>query len=122
MRFENPANGYVETLSAPFLWALIFGPLYFLIKGVWRHVILYFIVNGVLLSVAGGLAVASAIAAATATQAFDATHGLADPARTGITAAAAVAALVLPFLIYPFFAAGIVRRHYLRMGWIEIDL
>jgi hypothetical protein len=38
MHFKNPANGYIESSSIPFLWCLLFGPLYFAAKGIWRHV------------------------------------------------------------------------------------
>ena len=37
MRFKNPSNGYIETVSCPWLWALLFGPIYFAVKGVWTH-------------------------------------------------------------------------------------
>lgn len=37
MRFQNPANGYEEEVSNAFLWALLFGPLYFVVRGVWTH-------------------------------------------------------------------------------------
>lgn len=40
MRFKNPANGYEETVSRPFLWALLFGPIYFAVKGVWLHAVI----------------------------------------------------------------------------------
>ncbi|MBF0418219.1 MAG: hypothetical protein HQL86_08225 [Magnetococcales bacterium] len=26
----------------------------------------------------------------------------------------------LAWLVYPFFAKGIMRKHYLRMGWVEV--
>lgn len=119
MRFENPANGYVETCTAPFLWALIFGPLYFVLKGVWRHVVLYFVVNSILLSVAGVLAFGSFYAANFAAQSYNTTGS--DAGNTAIAVGVAIAALVLPFLLYPFIATGIIRRHYLRAGWVEID-
>lgn len=37
MTFKNPKNGYRESSSAPFLWALLFGSLYFAVKGAWGH-------------------------------------------------------------------------------------
>jgi hypothetical protein len=37
MAFRNPANGYVETISHPGLWTLLFGCFYFAVKGVWIH-------------------------------------------------------------------------------------
>ena len=38
MRFENPQNNFVEEVSAPWLWTLLFGVFYFMIKGIWTHV------------------------------------------------------------------------------------
>lgn len=77
MHFRNPANGYVETINHPFLWCLLFGFIYFAVKGVWTHAV-------------AGLALAALTA--------------------GIS-----------WLVYPFLAARIIERHYLRMGWIPID-
>jgi hypothetical protein len=39
-RFKHPANNHIETASGPFswLWCLLFGPIYFAVKGNWRHV------------------------------------------------------------------------------------
>lgn len=39
MRFQNPANGYEEEFRHPGLWCLLFGPLYFAVRGVWTHAI-----------------------------------------------------------------------------------
>lgn len=39
MRYLNPINGYAEDSSLPFLWCLLFGPLYFLAKGIWLHAV-----------------------------------------------------------------------------------
>jgi len=44
MKFRNPTNGYIETASAPGFWCLLFGPLYFLSKGVFFHAIISFVV------------------------------------------------------------------------------
>ena len=76
MTFANRSNGYNEVCSAPWLWTLLFGTIYFAVKGVWTHV-----VASLLLAIP--------------------TYGLS-------------------WLVYPFFANGIVRRHYLRKGWIEL--
>ena len=38
--FKNPANDYIETVgSETWLWVLLFGSLYFAVKGVWTHAI-----------------------------------------------------------------------------------
>ena len=40
MKFKNPSNDYVETTTAwAFLWIFILGPIYFLVKGNYRHAI-----------------------------------------------------------------------------------
>ena len=43
MRYENPVNGYEETASVPFLWCLLFGVFYFMVKGIWKHVFISFL-------------------------------------------------------------------------------
>jgi hypothetical protein len=40
MKFRNPNNGYEEEVSnLVWLWCLLFGFIYFAIKGVWTHAI-----------------------------------------------------------------------------------
>jgi hypothetical protein len=39
VRFQNPANGYIESCSVPWLWTLLVAPAYFAIKGAWGHVV-----------------------------------------------------------------------------------
>jgi hypothetical protein len=39
MRFKHPANGYVEEVSLAPLWCLLFGFIYFAVKGVWTHAV-----------------------------------------------------------------------------------
>jgi hypothetical protein len=48
VRFKNPANGYVEEKSVPWLWALLFGGLYFLVSGMWAPTIVWLILAVVL--------------------------------------------------------------------------
>ena len=43
MKFKNTANNYVEETSLPFVWTLLFGSLYLLVKGLWGHAIISFI-------------------------------------------------------------------------------
>jgi len=40
MTFENPANGYRETSTRPWLWTALFGSFYFAIKGIWSHALI----------------------------------------------------------------------------------
>jgi predicted RNA-binding Zn-ribbon protein involved in translation (DUF1610 family) len=35
--FVNPANGHVERIGSAWAWCLVFGPIYFAVKGVWGH-------------------------------------------------------------------------------------
>ena len=50
MIFKNPSNGYQEKVTGfAFLWALMFGVLYFAYKGVWRHFVIGVILNFVTL-------------------------------------------------------------------------
>jgi hypothetical protein len=44
MKFKNPQNDYVEESWCPWLYALLFCPLYFLFKGIYRHFFLSLIV------------------------------------------------------------------------------
>jgi hypothetical protein len=84
MRFKNPDNGYEESANHPWLWTLIFGFIYFAVKGIWTHAVISFVlVTGLGVPTAGGGA-------------------------------------ILVWIVYPFFANGIVRRHYLRRGWREV--
>lgn len=77
MKFQNPSNGYVEEVSSvAWLWVLLFGVIYFAVKGVWTHAF-----AGLFLAIITG----------------------------GIS-----------WLIYPFFASGIMRKHYLKRGWVEV--
>ena len=38
-----------------------------------------------------------------------------------LSAVLALCTFGLSWLIYPFFASGIIRKHYLRKGWIELS-
>ena len=44
MRYRNPANGHIEEKSVPALWVLLFGPLYFLVSGIWIHALVMLII------------------------------------------------------------------------------
>lgn len=76
--FKNPTNGYVEkgTTGWSWLWALLFGPFYFVYKGVWGHALINFFLG---------------------------------PMTLGIV-----------WIVYAFFAAGIVRKNYRQRGWIQV--
>jgi hypothetical protein len=42
MTFENPANGYTETVSNPGLWTFLFGGFYLASKGAWAQALCAF--------------------------------------------------------------------------------
>ena len=39
LRFQNPANGYTEQVGVPWVWCLLFGCIYFAVKGIWTHAV-----------------------------------------------------------------------------------
>jgi hypothetical protein len=39
IRFQNPANGYEEDIGTPWIWCLLFGCIYFAVRGVWTHAV-----------------------------------------------------------------------------------
>lgn len=43
MKFKNKSNGYTEEANLCWLWCLLFGSLYFAVRGVWTHMIVSFI-------------------------------------------------------------------------------
>jgi hypothetical protein len=49
LSFENPANGYRKDVFIPaaFIWCLLFGPLYFIVQGNWRHAVAAFVLASV---------------------------------------------------------------------------
>ncbi|WP_152603460.1 MULTISPECIES: hypothetical protein [Burkholderia] len=51
--FENPANGYRETINptASGVAAIIFGPLYFAVKGIWGCALAEFLISCVLIAI-----------------------------------------------------------------------
>jgi hypothetical protein len=53
MQFKNIENGYVETKSVPWLWALLFGGLYFIVCGIWAPILIQAIIAGFLYSIMG---------------------------------------------------------------------
>ena len=76
MEFRNPANGYTEAFSVPWLWTLLFGPIYFAVKRVSPHVFASIFL--------------------------------------------ALLTVGVSWLIYPFFAQRVMRRVYLRKGWVQV--
>lgn len=44
VKYRNPANGHTESVSGlTWLWVLLFGCIYFAVRGVWRHVVAGFL-------------------------------------------------------------------------------
>lgn len=54
MKFKNPKNNYTEKVSGIFswLWVLLFGPIYWAVKGVWRHAVVHLILAIVTVGIA----------------------------------------------------------------------
>jgi len=54
MKFKNPENGYVKEIygNLSWLWVLLIGPIYWAVKGVWRHAVVLFIFAAVTFGVA----------------------------------------------------------------------
>jgi hypothetical protein len=50
IEFQNPSNGYTEQVRFAGLWTLLFGPLYFAVKGVWTHAIIAFVLMPTVIS------------------------------------------------------------------------
>ena len=49
--YMNPSNNHIEEVSSfDCLWILLFAPLYFILKGVWRHFLLWVILSPTLVS------------------------------------------------------------------------
>ena len=45
MKFKNPVNNYLEDVSGSFswLWVFLLGPIYWAVKGIWRHAVVHLI-------------------------------------------------------------------------------
>ncbi len=41
MRFRHPLNGHIESGGGllTFIWCLLFGPLFFAVRGIWGHAV-----------------------------------------------------------------------------------
>jgi len=90
--FENPANGYREKATGgwTWLWALLFGPFYFLYKGAWPHAVVSFVLTIVIFS------------------------GTTKYLIVELVMWSAVA------VVYAVAAYPIVRKTYRRAGWIDV--
>ena len=75
LSFKNSA-GETKSHSVPWLWTLLWAPIYFAVKGVWLHAIISLIL--------------------------------------------ASFSFALTNIIYAFFAARILRKHYTDKGWEEV--
>jgi hypothetical protein len=76
-RFRDPQTGYEENIEDAGLWCLLFGSIYFAVKGVWSHAVISLVL--------------------------------------------ACSTFTLSWFVYPFFARGILERHYQRRGWVPVD-
>lgn len=76
MRYKHPTSDYTETTKFAFLWCLLIGSLYFILKESYKHAAISFIL--------------------------------------------AVVTSGVSWIIYPFFAKGIMHTHYMRKGYTEV--
>ena len=44
MKFKNTTNGHIESVSVPWLWALLFGGFYYIAAGLWAPFIIWIII------------------------------------------------------------------------------
>ena len=92
--FKNPENGYMESIPAlSGLWVLLFGPFFFAYKGVWTHAAIMLCLY---LSFFPGVAL------------------LAFLPFLGFFV------FIINFIVYPLKVKGILRRNYLRRGWVAV--
>src|SRR3990172_7110996 len=98
-RFKNPVSGQIKDISLSGLWVLIFGPVYFVFNGIWLHAIIVFIAN-MLVGFSNIILIYS----------------------LGSIGYFFGTIIFLIFgLIYPLCASGIMRNHYLKNRWVEIN-
>lgn len=38
-RFRNTSNGYEEEVGTPWIWCVLFGCIYFAVRGIWTHAV-----------------------------------------------------------------------------------
>jgi len=100
--FENPANGYqVEVRRVVILLAFLFGPLFFLVRGSYKHALIMFLFGFLLLMIYFWLL------------------------PIAVTLWAVYAFWLLPIVVtlwavYAFMAPGILERMYVERGWRKI--
>lgn len=104
-KYRHPVNGRIERVGwQNVLWALLFGVIYFMYKGLWKHVAIIFAI-GILL----GFAILGDLDVETLD--FKAM----EDAQTRIDVIASLA-----WVIYAFLVPGILRNRYLDGGWKEV--
>lgn len=98
--FANASNNYIEpaTSALSWLWVLIFGWMYFIVREVWGHAILLLFVQGAL---AGGATFAKL-------KGFE-------------LLGAIIVTWILPAVPHALLVSRIMERRYRRAGWIEVD-
>jgi hypothetical protein len=57
MKFKNPANGHVESFTAPWLLAFLFGGFYFIAVGLWRPLLIWMLLSALLFGSMGPSAI-----------------------------------------------------------------
>jgi hypothetical protein len=93
MFFRNPANGYIEQISKlSWLWVFLFGFIYFAFKGVWRHTVVMVLIDFI-------------------------PFAFFHPGTAEIAMLFFAVSIITNWILYPAFAAKVLRNNYLRKGW-----
>ena len=127
-KFKNPKNDYIEEVGSKrsWLWVLLLGPLYWLVRGVWRHAVLHFILGGGIFPL---LLLSSLLLLLFSGAQYYAVANLHEYVSLLLLLFSGaqylgfitlVIILATPSIIYSFLTYQILRKHYLRMGWEEV--
>lgn len=91
MKFINTKNNYIEEIKYSALCTFLFGGFYFVYTGIWRHVVIIFFLDSILLTLS------------IRTDSFP-----------------PIFIIMVAHAFYIFKAKAFVRQHYLYNGWREI--
>lgn len=112
--FENPANGYTETVGwGSAVLAGLFGVFYLAYRGLWGFALLW------VFAVPAGAILMAGIAGVTHNAvnmlSFGAVNDLVSPMLW------LVGAMLLPHLLFSAAVPGMLRKKYLRAGWRAVQ-
>lgn len=123
MKFTNPTNNYSVYVEIAPLWCFLFGPLYFLASGIWRHFLLLGIISGIILG-AGNMVISKRAQQEISAVVYQNQDFTAEKAEKVTQYNNKVILWTLGILfattgIYACYVNEIVRHHYLQKGWVE---